>query len=212
MMDALSNHPPVSAYLAINHENLKAEIASALAGLGEITIASDDDIVAAREKVKPLKSLQGKVESIRKEEKQPFLDGERDVDDFFRALRVELDQAVTDITAKANAWQTKKREEANRIAAAKARIAAAMDEKPAAAPAPKETVRVTTLTGTVAASGTVKWDYEITDREALPRDLLMPNEAAIKARIAGLKAQGLKIEAASIPGVRIFEKIGTTWR
>lgn len=211
-MDALTNHPPILDYLAINYEALKAEIARVLAELGDIAIASDEDIVAAREKVKPLKALQTKVEGNRKEEKQPFLDGGEDVDDFFKGLRVGLDTAVNDITAKANAYQTTKREEARKIEAAKARIAAAMQEKAPAAPLPKETVRVTTSTGSVAASGTVKWEYEIEDASALPRELLTPNKDAIKAKVAGLKAMGGKIEDAKIPGVRIFEKIGTSWR
>lgn len=211
-MDALTNHPPIAEYLALNYEALKAEIAKALAELGEITIASDDDIVAAREKVKLLQALQKRVEGNRVEEKQPFLDGERDVDAFFKNLRIELDKAVTGITAKANAWQTVKREAARKIEAAKARIAAALEEK---APVPvkaAQTTRVTTAAGTVAASGTVKWDYAIEDVSALPREMLMPNPDAIKAKVAGLKAMGGKIEDAKIPGVRIFEKIGTSWR
>ncbi len=211
-MDALSNNPPVSDYLAINHEDLKTEITVALANVGTIAIASDDDIVAARETIKPLKALQAKVERIRKEEKQPFLDGCEDVDDFFKALRVELDKIVEAITTQANAFQVDKREEACKLEAAKARIAAAMDEKAPAAVAPKETVRVTAASGAVAASGTVKWDYEIVDESLLPRELLRAFEPAIKAKVAGLKAMGGKIEEAKIAGLRIFERISTAWR
>lgn len=211
-MDALSNHPPISEYLALNYEALKAEIAKALAELGEITIASDDDIVAAREKVKPLQALQKKVEGNRVEEKQPFLDGERDVDKFFKDIRADLDKAVKDITDKASAYQAKKREEARKIEAAKARIAAAVGESAPAPAAPASTTRVTAPTGTVAASGRVTWDYEIEDGSQLPRELLMPNKDAIKAKLAGIKAQGTKIDDAKVPGLRIFEKVGTTWR
>lgn len=211
-MDALTNHPPVSEYLALNHEGLQAEITKALAELGEIAIASDEDIVAAREKVKPLQALQKRVEAARKEEKQPFLDGGDTVDDFFKAVRAKLDEAVTGITAKANTYQAEKRVAALKLEAAKARVAKAMEEAAPAPAAPKETVRVVAASGAVAASGTVKWDHEVEDGSLLPRELLMPNEAAIKAKVAGLKAMGGKIEDAKIPGVRIFEKIGTTWR
>lgn len=211
-MDALTNNPPISAYLALNYEALKAEIAKALAELGEITIAADEDIVAAREKVKPLQALQKRVEATRVEEKQPFLDGERDVDTFFKGIRVELDATVTDITAKANAYQTEKLAAAKKVEAARARIAAAMEE-PAPAPiVPAATTRVTAPTGAVAASGKVTWEFEVDDAASLARDLLMPNLAAIKARVAGLKAQGGKVEDAKIPGVRISEKVGTSWR
>lgn len=211
-MDALTNNPPIPEYLALNYEALKAEIAAALAALGEITIASDDDIVAAREKVKPLQALQKKVEGNRVEEKQPFLDGERDVDAFFKNLRLELDKAVTGITAKANAYQTERREAARKVEAAKARVAAMMQETAPVVPRAAETVRVTAASGAVAASGTVKWDYAIEDASALPREMLMPNPDAIKAKVAGFKAMGSKIEDVKIPGVRIFEKIGTSWR
>lgn len=211
-MDALTNHPPIAEYLALNHESLKAEIVKALAELGEVSIASDEDIVAARAKVKPLQALQKRVESTRKEEKQPFLDGGQTVDGFFATLRVELDKMVSAITAKANAYQTEKREAARKLEAAKARIAQAVGEAAPTPVAPAITTRVTAPTGAVAASGSVKWDYAVEDASQLPRELLMPNEAAIKARVAGLKAMGGKIEDAKIPGVRIFEKIGTTWR
>lgn len=211
-MDALTNNPPIPEYLALNYEALKAEIAAALAALGEIAIASDDDIVAAREKVKPLQTLQKKIEGNRVEEKQPFLDGERDVDAFFKNLRLELDKAVTGITAKANAYQTEKREAARKVEAAKARVAAMMQEKAPVPAKAAETTRVTTSTGAVAASGRVTWDYEVIDRNEIPRELMIENRDAIKAKVAGLKAMGGKIEDVKIPGVRIFEKIGTNWR
>jgi hypothetical protein len=65
----------------------------------------------------------------------------------------------------------------------------------------------------VAISGGVRWDYEITDIDAVPRELLQINAAAVKARVAGLKATTTIDKAAdAIPGLRIVERISTTFR
>lgn len=210
-MDALSNNPPLADQLAIDHEALRAEIAAALDGLAAPSIASDEDVVAAREIVRPLRTLQATVETTRVAAKAPYLAAERDVDGFFATLRAGLDTLVAAITVKATAYQTQKREDAKKLEAARARIASAVGETAPAPLAPKETTRIATEAG-VVASGSVSWDYEVTDKAALALDLLMENKAAIKAKIAGLKAQGGKIEDAKIPGLRLFEKIGTTWR
>lgn len=211
-MDALSNHPPLADRLPIAHEALLTEIFTALDGLIAPTITSDEDVAAAREVVKPLKALQAKVEATRKTEKAPILADGNTVEEFFSGIRVDLDKMVVAITANATTYQTLKREAALKLEAARARIAAAVGEQAPAPVAAKETTRVVAASGSVAASGRVTWDYEITAAADLPRELLMPNRDAIKAKIAGLKAQGLKIEEAKIEGLRIFEKVGTTWR
>ena len=62
------------------------------------------------------------------------------------------------------------------------------------------------------ASGSVKWDYRITDFDAIPRDCLMENKPAITAKIAGLKARGGDIKDAKIPGLELFEVVKTAIR
>jgi hypothetical protein len=138
---------------------------------------------------------------MHKREKAPYLEGGRVVDRFFKGIRVGLDAAVAAISDQVAAWQTKKLAEARATAAF-------LDEAP---PKPAAMARVSDEGGAVI-SGSIRWDFEITDDAALPRELLQPNEAAIRAKIAGLKATSKSIEDAKIPGLRIFEKVQTVFR
>jgi hypothetical protein len=211
MTAAISNAPPLVDQLALSYEHLRAEIEHALANLPAIDIGSDDDILAARDVALSLKALQSRVATAFKLEKGPWLEGGRTCDAFFLALRVGLDATVLAITTQAAAWQERKLAMAREKAAEEARFAAFLDEPP---PEPAKPAAMTRVAdgGAVAVSGAVRWDYEITDPDALPRELLQPNEAAIRAKIAGLKATSKNIDAAKIPGVRIFEKVQTVFR
>jgi hypothetical protein len=212
-MDALSNFPPVGDRLAIDYEDLRDEITAALKATDSlIEINSDEDVLAARELVAPLKALQGKCVAAHKAEKQMYLDGGRAVDGYFKALRVHLDSVVALITEEAGAYQTRKLAIAREQAASEARTAAMLDERPPEPLKPAAATRVAD-NGAVAVSGAVRWDYEITDKAALPRELLQPNVAAIRARVAGLKAtMDITKAAGAIPGIRIVERISTTFR
>jgi hypothetical protein len=211
-MDVLSNFPPVGDRLAIDYEDLASEIRDALAAMPEVEFTSDADMLIARELVAPLKALQNRCAAAHKVEKQPFLDGGRSVDAYFKALRVSLDAMVDAIVAEASQYQAKKLALAREKAASEARIAAMLDERPPEPLKPAAATRVAD-NGAVAVSGAVRWDFEVTDEAALPRDLLQPNVAAIRARVAGLKATvSIQDAARAIPGIKVFEKISTTFR
>lgn len=212
MDTALSNHPPLAERLDLQYDDLRSDIARALDGVEPPAVANDDDALAAAALVKPLREMQSRIEREFKAEKAYFLEGGRTVDSFFKKIRVELDAMVSAIVAAVNAFQEKKRAE-QRAADAEARKAAALfDEAPPPVAAPKETVRIASAAAGVAVSGHVDWKFEVVDASLLPRKLLMPNEAAIKAKVAGLKATTPNIDDAKIPGVRIFEKVGSTFR
>lgn len=211
-MDALSNHPPLAERLDLQYDDLRSDIARALEGFDLPTVATDEDALQAAEIVKPLRAMQARIEKEFKAEKLYYLEGGRTVDSFFKTIRVELDATVAAIAKAVNDFQEVKRAK-QRAADAEARKAAVLFEEPApAAVAPKETVRVASAATGVVVSGTVRWLFEVTDASQLPRDLLMPNEAAIKARVAGLKATVSNIDDAKIEGVRIFEKVGSVFR
>jgi len=211
-MDALSNAPPVSDKLALDYEDLIREVIAAIAAMPDIIIDSDDDMIIARDLVAPLKALQNRCAAAHKVEKQPYLDGGRQVDVFFKTLRVALDAMVAAITEQASQYQAKKLEQARWRAASEARTAAMLDERPPEPLKPAAATRVAD-NGAVAVSGAVRWDFEVVDESALPRELLQPNTAAIKARVAGLKATTTIDKAAgAIPGIRVLERISTTFR
>jgi hypothetical protein len=202
-MDTTLHNATAEDRLALAVENLRDEIANTLADITDMApIDNEADVLAARDVVLQLKALQGQVDAMHKREKAPFLEGGRVVDRFFKGIRVGLDAAVSGITANVSAYQTRK--------IAEARVQASfLDE---ATPLPAAAARVSDG-GAVAVSASTRWDYEITDETALPRELLQPNVAAIKARVAGLKATVDITKAAdAIPGIRVIEKISTTFR
>jgi hypothetical protein len=211
-MDNFSNAPPVADRLALDYEDLRTEITDALEALPDLDITSDEGILRARDLVVPLKALQNRVTAAHKAEKAFYLDGGRAVDGFFKAQRVHLDAVVALITEEASQYQAKKLALAREKAASEARIAAMLEEPPPEPPRPAAATRVAD-NGTVAVSGAVRWDFEVVDADALPRELLQPNLAAIKAKVAGLKATTTIDEAAgAIPGIKVFERISTTFR
>ncbi len=229
------NQPPLADRLKADYADLLKRAAEA----GELVpeqlrpIASDEEADAYTETAVSIKDVIADADKAFTPEKEPWLSGGRTVDTFF-AFRKDLDTKAKKVVAAINVWQNAKRE-AQRVADAAAAEAArkaaeaeterlrkeaeAFDEEPppvvqAAYVPPTPTtdaVRVVTSSG-AKASGSLKWDYEIVKADDLPRDLLIPNMPAIKARVDALKANGTKIEDASIPGVRIFEKIQTAIR
>lgn len=48
------------------------------------------------------------------------------------------------------------------------------------------------------------WKFEITDAEAVPRDLCTPNETLIRQRVQAMRAAAIN----AIPGVRVYEEEG----
>lgn len=229
------NQPPLAERLAADHADLKKRAAAAAELVPEQlrAIETDEEADAYTETAGTIKDVIADADKAFTPEKEPWLTGGRVVDDFFafrKGLKAKADKVVFAI----NLWQNKKLADQRRAdaeAAEAARKAAeaenerlrkeaeAFDEEPPpvvqAAWVPpvvaKEAVRVVTSTG-AKASGSLKWDYEIVKADDLPRDLLIPNLPAIKARVDALKANGTKLEDAKIAGVRIFERVQTAIR
>lgn len=229
------NQPPLADRLAADYADLLKRAAEA----GELVpdqlraITSDEEADAYTETAVSIKDVIADADKAFEPEKEPWLTGGRTVDTFF-AFRKALKAKADKVVAALNTWQAGKlaaQRKAEAEAAEAARLAAAaenerlrkeaeaFDEEPppvvqaAWVPptAAKEAVRVVTSTGAKAA-GSLKWDYEIVKAEDLPRDLLVPNLPAIKARVDALKANGTKLEDASIAGIRIFERVQTSIR
>lgn len=229
------NQPPLAERLAADHADLKkrANEAAELVPEQLRAITSDEEADAYTETARTIKDVIADADKAFTPEKEPWLTGGRVVDDFFgfrNGLKVKAKKVVDAIstyqTAKLAAQRRAEAEAAE--AARKAaeaenerlrKEAEAFDEEPppvvqaAWVPpvAAKEAVRVVTSSG-AKASGSLKWDYEIVKAEDLPRDLLIPNLPAIKARVDAMRANGTKLEDAKIAGVRIFERVQTAIR
>jgi hypothetical protein len=229
------NQPPLAERLAADHADLKkrADEAAELVPDELRSIASDEEADAYTETARTIKDVIADADKAFEPEKEPWRVGGKTVDDFFR-FRSTLEAKAKKVVAAISTWQTAKlaaQRKADAEAAEAARKAAeaenerlrkeaeAFDEEPPpVVQAPwvppvvaKEAVRVVTSSG-AKASGSLKWDYEIVKADELPRDLLIPNLPAIKARVDALKANGTKLEDAKIAGVRIFERVQTAIR
>lgn len=206
------NAPPISERLSLEYSDMSEEISAALTGLDTPHVHSDEDAAAIGTIGKQLVAIAAKAEKARKTEKDEYLQAGKQVDAFFGNMVADLNAFVLAARAAVGAYQTKKRQaalDAERIEREAAKVFGGDAPEQVA---PKETVRIVAPSGAPAVSGTVKWDYEVIDFDAVPRDLTQVNDAAMKAKIAGLKATVKDIAKASIPGVRLFEKVQTSWR
>ncbi len=229
------NQPPLAERLAADHAELlvRAKNVSELVPEQLRAVESDEEADAYTETAASIKGVIADADKAFEPEKEPWRVGGKTVDDFFgfrKALKVKADRVV----AALDAWKLKKLQAQRRAEAEAAEVARKaaeaeterlkkeaelFDEEPPpvvkVAWVPpvevKEAVRTVTASGAIS-SGSLKWDYEIVNAAELPRDLLIPNLPAIKARVDALKANGTKLEDAKIAGVRIFERVQTSIR
>ena len=209
-MNKHHNAPPLADRLDLDHTSLKGEVQNALDLPGLDPIMGDDDLEAYSERAKVLKGVGAMVEKTRKAEKDQILKDGRTVDDFFARLAKPLKDAADATVAAINAWQRAKLEAERKRQAEEAAAREAErppfeePERPVQAK-PQEAARViSSATGRVQASMSVKWVGEVTDAALVPRQYCAPSKAAIDAAIAG----GVR----EIPGVRIFEDVRTAIR
>lgn len=207
------NDPPLSDRLELDHAELikRAVEAEILPTIPPIT--SDDEAARYTESAADAKRILEDADKAFTIAKKPWLDGGRTVEDFFR-FRVDLKAGVQRITTALGVWQTAKRAAAMKEQAdaeRREREAAQMfggDEPVVFTPAapPPKVVAIASASG-AQAYGSVRWGHEVTDFDLVPKQYLMVNERALKAAVDGLKAQGVKVDDAQIPGVRIFEAV-----
>lgn len=204
-----SNFPPLADRLELDHADLAVLAGNILAAhTGLDPIMDESDVAAYSESARALKDMARQIEAARKAEKDGILRDGRTIDAFFKAMVAPVTQAADAVVASINAWQrarleSERKAEAERLATER-EAARVFDDEPAPVPAPapvREIARVVTATGRVAAVASTYWRHEVTDPQAVPRQFLMVNEAAIKAAIA----QGVR----EIPGVRIIEDVRT---
>lgn len=222
------NEPPLADRLALDHADLikEATEAAALVPAEIRAIETDEEAAAYTDTAADIKAIIAKADDAFEDEKKPWRDGAKAVDDFF-AFRKELAAAVKRVTGaldtRANLLLAQqRRREADAAAAAKAaadaeterlrKEAAAFDEPPPVAVAPayvppapvKDVARVVSAATGNKASASVTWTHRVVNPDLVPREYLMVNEAAIKAAVKGGKR--------TIPGVEIFEAAKTAIR
>ncbi|MBB4017341.1 flagellar biosynthesis GTPase FlhF [Chelatococcus caeni] len=118
-----NNPPDLRERLAEDHAQLRHEIekiASRANGAPK-EVKSDDDLVAVGEIIKDARELTKRVDRARVAEKEPFLQGGRDVDAFFKVFIERLDNIAKKLGDRATVYQREKAAEARRKAEEEAR-------------------------------------------------------------------------------------------
>lgn len=212
-MDAITRHhnePPLADRLALAHVDLLKEATEAAALVPDKirAIETDEEAGDYTDTAVAIKEVIERADAAFEDEKRPWRDGAKAVDDFF-AFRKTLQAAVARVRAaldnRANLLlaQQRKAEAEN---AEKARKEAAAFDEPVVyvAPAPvREVARVASASGNKAAAGT-KWVAEVVEIDKLPRHYMVAYQPLIDAAVKG----GVR----EIPGVRIYETAKTSLR
>lgn len=194
-----------------------------LAAEARVPAALDAETVGrAADFVKQIGAATKATEEARTASKQPHLDAGKTIDATFKAvsdpllaLKKRIEGKIGDHQRRVEAEERRRREEEARRAAEEAakrekeaQTSDALDEaielhaeaakaKQAATVAPHDIARARGEFGSVATTRTA-WKHEITDATKIPREYLMPNDAAIKAAVkAGVR---------EIAGVRIYQE------
>lgn len=213
-MDTIARHhnePPIADRLALAYADLLKEATEAAALVPDQirAIATDEEAGDYTDTAVSIKEVIERADASFEDEKKPWRDGAKAVDDFF-AFRKTLQAAVNRVRgaleARANLLLAQQRK-AEAEAAEKARKEAIAFDEPVAwvPPAPAKDVArvVSTATGNKAATGT-KWVGEVVEIDKLPRHYMLANQAMIDAAVKG----GIR----EIPGVRIYETAKTSLR
>ena len=125
------NNPPIKEVLADQYKELVdlIEPIAERANAHPRKIKSDDDLGPLGEIVLDAKALSKRIEAARKVEKEPFIKGGREVDQFFHPLTDRLDRIVDVFEALASSYQRDKAEAERRRASEEAARLRAEEER-----------------------------------------------------------------------------------
>ena len=184
----------------------------------EVTsVTSDQELQFAGEVQTEISKLVKKLETERKAVTAPIDDMKRAIMAKEKELATPLKAELERIKSLTSAYATecarrieeeRRRREAEERRAAEAAVAAEEADPfgfnapapaaPAAAPMP-----MPTMPKSAANRMVERWDFEVVDANAVPRELCSPDERKIRAVLAAKKAEGYKADQIVIAGVRI---------
>lgn len=184
------------------------------------SIETEDVAAAAVQNLDMLAKHRRQVEDARKIAKEPYLEGCRAVDAWFRTIDADLATAHGNLSKPATAFAEQLAARRRAAAEAEARrlrevaeraeqeardsgrfdaaIAAAQDAEHAAEQAAGKPAEHSRIVGTYGSTASLveTYDFEIEDVDKLPRRYLVPDTAAIRRAVTA--------GARTIPGLRIF--------
>lgn len=186
-----NNPPPLKEILAANYAHFTHEIEAIAerANRAPKAVKSDDDLDAVGVIVKDARAMAKRVDTARKDEKEPYLQAGRDVDAFFKALTERLDRIASVLEDRATEYQRAKAAEARRKAEEEARKLREAEEAAAA--------------GRAAIADRAEAKAETLADKAAEAERLAEARAADLARARG--ASGTLASAKTVTKVRIVD-------
>lgn len=177
------NKPPLKDRLALDYEELISAIEAVAAEANALPkeIADDDDNAKASDVVKRVSARLKDAESFRVAEKEPFLQGGREVDGFFKELTDRLTRMKNGLSARLTAYmQAKAAAERRRLEVEAAAARAEADRKLAEAAAAE--IANKPVTSAMALEGAQQqernaWDAEARAAQAKPAELARTRSA-----------------------------------
>jgi hypothetical protein len=180
-----------------------------------VIVNSDTDLETAGEVQTYISKALKKLETERKAVTGPLDDAKKQIMAQEKKLAKPLSDELIRLKSLTSAYATecarrieeeRRRREEEERKAAEAAVAiednpfapVAPSPAPAAAPMPPPTMPKTSANRMVE-----KWDFAVTDTNAVPRELCSPDERKIRAFLAAKKAEGYKADQIVIDGIRI---------
>lgn len=186
------------------------------------TIASDDDLDRAGEIQTNISKLIKKLETERKAITSPLNEAKNKIlaeeKRLVAPLTKELDRLKKITSAYATECARRIEEERRQAELAERRAAeaalAAEDADPFGFNAPTTTPysampipQVSSMPKTSCNRMVERWDFEVLDANAIPKELCSPDEKKIRAFLASRKAEGYKADQVMVNGLKIFSTV-----
>jgi len=166
-----------------------------------MAIESDPDYDLASQVLREIKTKAKETKAQKDSATKPLKQVAKTIDGWFKPALDSMKEAERLIKVAMNTYLLLK--EKARVEAMKKAQALAMSEKPAALAAARELIVNSRAEATSEGISQIEvWGFEITDVNALPREYLMPNEAAIKAMV---KLQKQDTQIAGVKVVKSFQ-------
>lgn len=186
-----------------------------------LAIATTEDLATASDLFNEARGVRDAYERTRVAEKEPYLEGGRQVDARWKPILSTLDAAADAIAKKIGAF---KREAERRAQEEQARLRAEQEKERLRLEKQAERAEAKGLPDTAGAliraaetmqpaivqsampnrvgglSLAENWTFEIEDESKLPREYMMPDVTAIRRTVKALKGK------AAIPGVRAYKE------
>lgn len=166
-------------------EHLKSEGAEYLEAIGDFEVATQEDLDTASEVIAYAKGKHGELEAMRKRAVKPIDDARRAVQDLFKPAQHPW--AEVERTLKARLAEHAEREQERNREAVESGDASG----------------VTTTSEVEGVRTSKHWTFEITDPDAVPRELCTPDPAKIRQVISEARKAGE--DPPELPGVRFYQ-------